>query len=761
MPESEPQEWRKAVYFSYIMELLKKRVSKLAVILTVFLSFVKFLNAEFLETINLPQALLSHTAIIYQNRIYVAGGVSDTGGIRGTGGFLNNVYYSAEINADGTLSEWRVANNMPEFLGLGLHSSVVYNGMIYVLGGTNMFGPRNVVYYASVNSDGSLGEWRTTIPMPNKLMGHSAVLYNNRIYVIGGIIRSVGATSDVFWGEILPDGTIDGWQKTTPLPHHLFGHRAVVIGRKIFVIGGTDAHTLYNGDGTPPSDVSAEIYSSEILSDGNLGEWQKVSELPKPLTFAGVTATSKNVYVIGGYDGTGISNAVYFAPIIDANTLGDWQSLDALPMALMSLASVSNEEYVYSLGGGITYIDGPQSKVYYMKIKQSLKAFVKIVPQTINKKSHGRWIMAIIGLPEGDVKDIVPTSVRITEINGQAITPIYADRWVEKIFQDKCDDEDCDDEDGSFRNEKLYGHKFRMFKFSRQEVAKIIPEGNITLKIEGSLKDGTEFYGENTNWVINLVKVPKKVLNIRNGVRKTPYGIEVDIPALAFPGNPDLILTVEPENPGEVSENEKNKRKYDRISKGLVEISSPIVFGPHGIQFETPITIKIPYNPKMIPEGFDLDDLKIYYWNSSLSLWEELNSQVSKSEHFVYALVSHFSVYQVMAGKTKTLETSEFSIGDVYVFPNPLKGSQRPKFRIEARGSDKFSIKIYTPSGRIVYEKTISGNPQLLPDDGNGSDYGYEYEINENLTSGVYYYYVEVSNGGKNLNKTGKFAVVR
>ncbi|MBI4656651.1 MAG: hypothetical protein HY746_07895 [Elusimicrobia bacterium] len=108
----------------------------------------EFSSAQFSETINLPQVLLAHTAVISENRIYVAGGLSDTGGIRGAGGFLNNVYYSAEINPDGTLSEWKVANNMPEFLGLGLHATVVYNQTIYVLGGNNMFGPRNVVYYA-------------------------------------------------------------------------------------------------------------------------------------------------------------------------------------------------------------------------------------------------------------------------------------------------------------------------------------------------------------------------------------------------------------------------------------------------------------------------------------------------------------------------------------------------------------------------------------------------------------------------------------
>jgi hypothetical protein len=179
------------------------------------------------------------------------------------------------------------------------------------------------------------------------------------------------------------------------------------------------------------------------------------------------------------------------------------------------------------------------------------------------------------------------------------------------------------------------------------------------------------------------------------------------------------------------------------------------------MRFESPITIAIPYNPAMIPEGFDENDLVICYWNSASGQWEELESEVSVSGHFVTAEIWHFSVYQVMASRTKPAQETELKIGEVYVFPNPVKGSDKPKFHIEALGSSGFFIKIYTLSGRVVCEVRISGLPQLLTDDGNGSDYGYEYEVHENLTSGIYYYHVEVSKGNSNLRKTGKFAVVR
>ena len=148
--------------------------------------------AQFQAVSPLPQALLAHSAVVWNNRVYVAGGISNTGGLRGTGGFLNNVYYCASLNPDGTLGAWQSAGNMPELLGLGMHASVAYDGTIYVLGGTNMFGPREVAYYSAINADGSLAGWAQTNPMPQKLMSHAAVVVNKRIYVKGGLVRGNG-----------------------------------------------------------------------------------------------------------------------------------------------------------------------------------------------------------------------------------------------------------------------------------------------------------------------------------------------------------------------------------------------------------------------------------------------------------------------------------------------------------------------------------------------------------------------------------------
>ncbi|NLH38686.1 MAG: hypothetical protein GX445_01300, partial [Elusimicrobia bacterium] len=103
---------------------------------------------------------------------------------------------------------------------------------------------------------------------------------------------------------------------------------------------------------------------------------------------------------------------------------------------------------------------------------------------------------------------------------------------------------------------------------------------------------------------------------------------------------------------------------------------------------------------------------------------------------------------------------SEFILREVYVFPNPAKRNDKPTFHIECGIANEVNIKIYTVSGRIAYEHTISGLPQII-DDGNGADYAYEWTVMENLPSGVYYYMVEAAKGENKLKSNGKFAVLR
>ncbi|MBI4655701.1 MAG: T9SS type A sorting domain-containing protein, partial [Elusimicrobia bacterium] len=108
----------------------------------------------------------------------------------------------------------------------------------------------------------------------------------------------------------------------------------------------------------------------------------------------------------------------------------------------------------------------------------------------------------------------------------------------------------------------------------------------------------------------------------------------------------------------------------------------------------------------------------------------------------------------------QTGPSAEFRLGEVYVFPNPAKGSENPTFHIETGIADKVTIRIYTVSGRMAHEHTIMQMPQTI-DDGNGLSYAYEYTWTENIPSGVYYYYIESEKSGQKLKSKDKFAVIR
>ncbi len=101
-----------------------------------------------------------------------------------------------------------------------------------------------------------------------------------------------------------------------------------------------------------------------------------------------------------------------------------------------------------------------------------------------------------------------------------------------------------------------------------------------------------------------------------------------------------------------------------------------------------------------------------------------------------------------------------FRLGEVYVFPNPAKGSEAPVFHIETGIADSVKITIYTISGRAAHEQILTGLPVEL-DDGNGLSYAYEYVWRGHIPSGVYLYSIEAQKSGQKLKKTGKFAVVR
>ncbi|MBI4248989.1 MAG: hypothetical protein HY611_05755, partial [Elusimicrobia bacterium] len=190
-----------------------------------------------------------------------------------------------------------------------LHASVVYSSYVYVIGGNDVSGTAHVeVYFAALNPDGvitSTGSWIKTTSLPNTRRNHSSVVFNNRIYVIGGA-NGGGQYSTVYFAAISSSGTVGGWNTTTSLPVVLSGAKSIVFNNRVYVIGGWD------GVGAA---MRSEVYVAPINPDGTLGQWTQTASLPVTVSGQALVVFNRRVYVIGGWDGAVAYSNVYVALI--------------------------------------------------------------------------------------------------------------------------------------------------------------------------------------------------------------------------------------------------------------------------------------------------------------------------------------------------------------------------------------------------------------------------------------------------------------
>jgi hypothetical protein len=290
-----------------------------------------------------------HTSVTYNGYAYVIGGTDAAGAVQ------NTVYY-AKLNADGSPGNWATTVSTGLTARDG-HISVVANGYVYVIGGSNG-GALNTIFAAKINSDGTLGSWsasnNTGLGARN---GASAVVANGYVYVIGGVDGSGTIQSTVYLARLNTDGTLGNWttSSATGLAARV-SHTSVVANGYVYVIGGNDSSLV----------TQNTVYYAKLNADGTLGNWSTTvnTGLGARDGHASVVANGY-VYVIGGPNGAAPQNTVYYSKINTDGTLGSWSSNSSTGLAARSsLTAVVANGYVYAIGGA-NGSSVAQSSVYY------------------------------------------------------------------------------------------------------------------------------------------------------------------------------------------------------------------------------------------------------------------------------------------------------------------------------------------------------------------------------------------------------------
>ena len=328
------------------------------------------------DYISFPRYGLS--SAIYNGYLYVQGGfevASDTNcKSSGTNQYCSDTQYAkfniasptetsgsvSGTNYFGATRAWSTTANYfatPRYY----HSSVAYNGYLYVMGGLEVASDTackntgvgstycNDVQYAPINADGTVGSWNATsyFSIPRAYM--AAVAYNGYMYIIGGqeaasntSCKDSGTSNvcnDVQYATINANGTLGSFANTSYFSIPRYGLSAVTsYNGYLYITGGIQASSNANCKNT---NAALSTYCNDtqyalINANGTLGSFTtSTNYFNTPRAMHISAAYNGYLYVIGGQEAnsdtackdSGTSNAcndIWYAQLNSNGSIGSW-----------------------------------------------------------------------------------------------------------------------------------------------------------------------------------------------------------------------------------------------------------------------------------------------------------------------------------------------------------------------------------------------------------------------------------------------------
>ncbi|GEM_PF-1293066 len=309
------------------------------------------------QTAAFTTARYYHTSVAYNGYLYVIGGL---------GGTEQNDIQHCPINADGSVGTC-VQQTAAFTTARDSHTTVAYDGYLYVIGGTNGVSYYNDIQHCPINADGSVGTCvQQTAAFTTARYGHTSVAYNGYLYVIGGVNSSSVPQNDI-QRLLISTGTPTGLgavgatsQQTGAFTTARYSHASVIYNGYLYVIGGINlTGTRYN-----------DIQHCPINADGSVGTCvQQTNAFTTARSAHTSVVYNGYIYIIGGRNGAGVAqNDIQYCPINADGSVGTCvQQTNAFTTARSDHTSVVYNGYIYIIGG----TDGaatPQNDIQYCPI---------------------------------------------------------------------------------------------------------------------------------------------------------------------------------------------------------------------------------------------------------------------------------------------------------------------------------------------------------------------------------------------------------
>lgn len=178
-------------------------------------------------------------------------------------------------------NSWTSLRSMPTARATE-HVAVYHNGRAYVIGGRTFDAPGGGAISSVEIYDVASDAWTSASPLPEPRSDFGAVVFNNRIYVIGGLDQSGAVRNTVFIYDI----ATNTWASGSPMPQGRASYAAGVCGSQIYTIAGID----------PGFSLQTSNYAYDPGSDS----WTVSVPIPNPTAEAQGVSLPEGIYVVSG-----------------------------------------------------------------------------------------------------------------------------------------------------------------------------------------------------------------------------------------------------------------------------------------------------------------------------------------------------------------------------------------------------------------------------------------------------------------------------
>jgi|GEM_PF-2290738 len=235
-------------------------------------------------------------------------------------------------------------------------------------------------------------QWKEAKPIPTGRDHHISFISEASgkpyLYVISGnTYKTVYA--DVRYAPIQPsDGMLGDWKQGTNLPFPMSGAGIVVLKEKVYITAGR----------TPQ--FSSSVYMGKIQPNGDITGWTKQTSIPEGRFHLSTEYAEGNIFAVGGLNSRGVAkDTIFSAKVKEDGTLGSWKLAGKMPAPRSHHSSFVKDGYLYLVGGfsGEPFVDRIQhhSELLRTKLKKdgSLDKWEKVATISTGIATHSNAVI--------------------------------------------------------------------------------------------------------------------------------------------------------------------------------------------------------------------------------------------------------------------------------------------------------------------------------------------------------------------------------